>query len=205
MRSIEYQHRGMPHAHIVIQLKDVPHNTNGFTESSWIDANLSAEMPINQDNLSSDEEKEYARKVRMHMKHHCCSAVNRCLDKNGRCKKGYHDTVIADTSFTKQNDRVVYRRRHESDLLIVPHNRKILQDWDGHAYLDICSTETVIYLYKYLYKGGSKKDKLKLTNADDVRDDDEINLYFFELEYYQVWMQRGALLVTSLILHQHQV
>ena len=177
MRSIEYQHRGMLHAHIVIQLKDVPHNANGFIESSWIDANLSAEMPITQDNLISDEEKEYARKVRMHMKHHCCTAVNGCLDKDGRCKKGYHDTVIADTSFTKQNGRVVYRRRHESDLLIVPHNRKILQDWDGHAYLDICSTETVIYLYKYLYKG-SKKDKLKLTNADDVRDDDEINLYF---------------------------
>jgi hypothetical protein len=73
MRSIEYQYRGMPHAHIVMQLKDVPHNANGFIESSWIDANLSTEMPITQDNLCSHEEKEYARKVKMHMKHHCCS------------------------------------------------------------------------------------------------------------------------------------
>ena len=180
MRSIEYQHRGMPHAHIVLKLKDVPHDANGFVHSSWIDANLSAEMPTSHqrdNNTCSNEDLEYARQVRMHMKHHCCSAVNGCLDKEGRCTKGFHNTVITDASFTKHCGRVVYIRRQESDLLIVPHNRKILQDWDGHAYLDICSTETVIYLYKYLYKG-SKKDKLKLSNADDVRDDDEINLYF---------------------------
>ncbi len=40
MRSIEYQHRGMPHAHIVLSLKDVPHNDSGFIDSRWIDANL---------------------------------------------------------------------------------------------------------------------------------------------------------------------
>ena len=31
-------------------------------------------------------------------------------------------------------------------------------------------------MYKYLYKG-AKKAKLKLTNADDVNDKDEITLY----------------------------
>ncbi len=102
------------------------------------------------------------------------TAVNDCLDSDGRCTKGFHNTVVTSNSFVKPNERVVYKRRQESDLLIVPHNSKILQDWDGHAHLDVCSAETVIYLYKYLYKG-SKKDKLKLTNADDVRDDDEIN------------------------------
>jgi hypothetical protein len=45
MRSIEYQHRGMPHTHIVLKLKEVPHDANGFVDSSWIDANLSDEMP----------------------------------------------------------------------------------------------------------------------------------------------------------------
>jgi len=34
----------------------------------------------------------------------------------------------------------------------------------------------VIYLYKYLFKGASKA-KLRLTNADDVSDKDEITLY----------------------------
>jgi hypothetical protein len=59
--------------------------------------------------------------------------------------KGYHNTVICDESFRTRKGRVVYRRRNESDLLIVPHNNKILMDWDGHAYLDVCSTETVIF------------------------------------------------------------
>ncbi len=170
MRSIEYQHRGMPHAHIVLKLKDVPPNPDGFIDSDWIDTNLSAEMPIIQDNnLNSEKEIEYARKVTKHMKHHCCSAVNGCLDKDGRCKKGFHDTVITHPSYTKVNGEWYIR-----DITYVT----CLQ---CHIIVKYCrtgmDTHTVIYLYKYLYKG-SKKDKLKLTNADDVRDDDEINLYF---------------------------
>jgi hypothetical protein len=51
MRSIECQHRGMPH---------VPHNDSGFIDSRWIDVNLSAEMPHIHD---TDDKQEYTRKV----------------------------------------------------------------------------------------------------------------------------------------------
>lgn len=166
----------MPHAYIVIGLKNVPMNSNGDSTSDWINTNLTAEQLLVSP-ASSTEDLETVRRIRMLMKHHCSNSVNGCLNHQGRCTKGFHDTVISDTSFVKPNGRVVYRRRNETDLLIVPHNTDILNDWDGHAYLDVCSTETVIYLYKYLYKG-SKKDKLKLSNADDIRDDDELNLYF---------------------------
>ncbi len=36
MRSIEYQHRGMPHTHIVLVLKGVPREDNGFISSKWL-------------------------------------------------------------------------------------------------------------------------------------------------------------------------
>ncbi len=52
-----------PYAHIVLSIKDVPHNDSGFIDSRWIDANLSAEMPLIHDSLSTDNEKAYARKT----------------------------------------------------------------------------------------------------------------------------------------------
>lgn len=61
--------------------------------------------------------------------------------------------------------------------MVLPHNRKALEDWQGHIYIDFsASVYTVLYLYKYLFKG-AKKVKMRLTNAEDIRDDDDINLY----------------------------
>lgn len=41
---------------------------------------------------------------------------------------------------------------------VVPHHRGILMDWDGHANLEYCGDAyTVLYLYKYLFKGQTKK------------------------------------------------
>ena len=37
LRVIEYQHRGLPHAHIVFKLSDVPEKSNEELCSSWID------------------------------------------------------------------------------------------------------------------------------------------------------------------------
>ena len=126
LRSIEYQHRGMPHAHIVIALKDVPTNDDGSITSSWIDSNLTAEL-LSVCPTSSTEDLETARRVRMHMKHHCSNSVNGCLNAEGLCTKGFHHTVIQENSHVKPNGRVVYRRRNETDLLIVPHNTHILK------------------------------------------------------------------------------
>ena len=41
--------------------------------------------------------------------------------------------------------------------MIVPHNKKILLHWGGHACLEFSgSTYCVLYLYDYLYKGSKK-------------------------------------------------
>ena len=95
----------------------------------------------------------------------------------------------------------IYGRCEDEDLNIVPYNIYILEDWQGHANVEWCgSSYTPVYLYKYIYKGeliylydiykgefinffihdissGAKKEKLRLTNAEDIADDDEINLY----------------------------
>ena len=42
--SIEYQNRGMPHAHIVIQLGNMPKYSETESIIDWIDTHISAEM-----------------------------------------------------------------------------------------------------------------------------------------------------------------
>ena len=57
------------------------------------------------------------------------------------------------------------------------YNREILLDCDAHVNVDWCGSAYIpIYLYKYIYKG-SKIEKMRLQNADDIDDQDEINLY----------------------------
>ena len=65
-------------------------------------------------------------------------------------------------------------RRISTDKFVVPHNRAILEDWNGHSNVEFAgSALQVMYLYKYLYKG-SKKAKVTAKNIDNK--DDEISL-----------------------------
>jgi len=111
------------------------------------------------------------------MMHKCSKEVNGCLDENGVCKRGYQTTVVVPATFFDSKGFPIYRREKEEDLKVVPYNNEILLDWSGHANVEWCgSTYTCVYLYKYLFKG-SKKEKFRLKNADDIDDRDEINLY----------------------------
>ena len=115
--------------------------------------------------------------VHKNMTHKCALAENGCINKNGECKRGYHKTTVSQSSSFDNKGFPIYCRLCEDDLKIVPHCPEILLDWDGHANIEWSgSAYTCVYLYKYLFKG-SKKEKFALTNADDIHDKDEINLY----------------------------
>jgi hypothetical protein len=86
------------------------------------------------------------------MTHKCANAVNGCLDDNNHCKKGYMDTVIQPRTTFDVKGYPIYKRLQAADLRVVPHNKDILMDWQGHAYVDWCaSTYTVLYLYQVGY------------------------------------------------------
>jgi hypothetical protein len=175
LRVIEYQHRGLPHAHIVFKFGNIPDSDHPDLCLQWIDQHISCQLPIVNE-FSSQSDRNYATLVEKHMTHTCSNAVNGCKDERGHCKKGFMDTTTRRSSSFDERGYVQYKRRQE-DLRIVQHNRKILEDWDGHAHVDWCgSTYTVLYLYKYLYKG-AQKVKFRLQNADDIEDKDEISLY----------------------------
>ena len=112
------------------------------------------------------------------MIHKCSIAVNGCKDSpTCKCKRGYENTAIQDKTSFDERGFPEYRRDFQCDLDVVPHSRSLILDWDGHANTEYAgNTQCVLYLYKYLYKG-AKKVKLRLTNAENVPDDDEVTLY----------------------------
>jgi len=188
VRVIEYQRRGLPHAHIVFKFHDddnMPRYENKPALAAWIDYHINAIYP----SIATDAEPlepgesyetdlEYAEMVKAHMLHKCFPEVNGgCLNDKNKCSKGFDSNIVTNITQFDPKGFPQYRRPTVKSLYVVPHNRELLKDWNGHANVEFAgSTYTVIYLYKYLFKG-SKKVKLRLTNANDIRDDDEINLY----------------------------
>jgi hypothetical protein len=174
---IEYQFRGLPHAHIVIRLSNAPDHKNPAETATWIDENVSAELPV-IDTESTAEDIKYASLVANNMIHNCYANQNTCLDKTTHlCRSGYSNMDVI--PFTSLTDRgfPVYRRRLQQDLNVVPHNRQVVLDWEGHANVEFAgSTYSVMYFFKYIHKG-NKKVKVDLDNTSDVDKGDEITLY----------------------------
>lgn len=117
--------------------------------STWIDENISAELPTLNE-LSTEEDKKYCELVHSYMIHKCSyGTVNSCLDDNGVCSKHFtHNLIQPKTTFNDQGFPE-YKRINEKSLKVVPHNKKILLAWNGHANVEFAgSTYLIIYLYK---------------------------------------------------------
>ena len=173
---IEFQHRGLPHVHIVYRLENGPDHSDKQACIQFIDKYISAKMPIIT-NESSDEDLRYEQIVKDMMIHECHDQVNGCL-KDGICKRKYSNQTILNTDITEEG-YPVYSRPNPQDCFVVPHVKQmLLDDPDGmHCNTEFCgSTYCIIYLYKYLFKG-NRKLELTLNNLNDVDPQDEILKY----------------------------
>lgn len=172
MRVYEYQYRGFPHAHIVVRLSNSPNNKSDKEEVvNWIDEFICAELP------KQETENTLYNIVVDNMVHSCSKDVNGCLDENGNCYRNYDKKVISEVTCIDSNGYPQYRRRHKNDLKIVPYNKKMLLDWNGHLNVEFCASNfAVLYLYKYLFKG-VKKVRVDFDNTSDLNEKDEINQY----------------------------
>jgi hypothetical protein len=200
---VEYQHRGLPHAHIVCQLRHGPEKfsddhdeatvrqnledqikyIDGYTEV--VDGktiihlpNITAYRPGKVENPTTPD--EIAQNILddiigEQMLHHCADAVNGCLDKNGNCKRQYGTFVENDATSFNEYGYPIYKRPNNKDLRVVPHNMFMLLDWCGHVCVEYAtSVKSCLYLYGYLFKG-TKKDKGIGTQIEDDIGDDRIN------------------------------
>ncbi|XP_010431521.1 PREDICTED: uncharacterized protein LOC104715846 [Camelina sativa] len=158
--TIEFQKRGLPHAHILVWLQDdlrTPTNTD-------IDKIITAEIP----DESSDP--EGYKLVEQFMTHGPCGKDNPNLSctENGICTRGFPKPYTRQTEFDDKGF-VTYRRRHDlrnyitkggtklDKRFVVPHNLELLKKYKCHINVEwCCKTEAIKYLFKYVTKGVDK-------------------------------------------------
>ncbi|XP_021729317.1 uncharacterized protein LOC110696333 [Chenopodium quinoa] len=147
---IEFQKRGLPHAHILITLalEDKPKCPED------IDVIISAEIP------DKDVDPLAFETVTKNMLHGPCGP---CLI-DGKCSKHFPKKFCTETTFD-DNGFVQYRRRQHREPIIVngrevdnrwvvPYNRDLCIKYNAHINVERVAARSVVkYLYKYVTKG----------------------------------------------------
>jgi len=127
----------------------MPNFDNKHEMAFWIDSNIFAVLP-NINESSTEEVLKYYYLVDKFMTHTCSKGtVNSCLNSEGFCKKHFTENIIRNVTAFSDKGFPQYKRTSDKDLRIIPHNQKILLDWNGHANVEFAgSTYIVLYLYK---------------------------------------------------------
>uniref|UniRef100_A0A2N9HBP6 ATP-dependent DNA helicase n=1 Tax=Fagus sylvatica TaxID=28930 RepID=A0A2N9HBP6_FAGSY len=186
--TIEYQKRGLPHAHILLFL----HPDDKHPTPIEIDRIISAEIP----NWNKDPQAYIA--VKQYMVHGPCGSINpsaSCMIDN-RCskhfpKKFYSETTIDEDGFAiyrrKNNGRFVERNSVKLDnRFIVPHNIDLLVKYQAHINVEWCNrSRSIKYLFKYITKGPDRATLIleenvhvdASTGIQHVTNTDEVKAY----------------------------
>lgn len=154
--TIEFQKRGLPHAHILITLCE----NDKIINTTDIDKVVCAEIPSIQ---THPKLHEYVVK---HMIHGPCGVLNKnsvCM-RDDKCSKNYPKDFNQCTR-ESVNGYPLYRRRDNGmsvdirglsvdNRFVVPYNPYLLAKFNCHLNVEVCTTvKSVKYIYKYVYKG----------------------------------------------------
>nr|XP_047142420.1 uncharacterized protein LOC100202479 [Hydra vulgaris] len=155
VQVIEFQKRGLPHAHILLHLA----NDDKLETSQDIDNLICSEIP---DPIVNCELYDI---IKTCMIHGLCGILNPnspCM-KDGVCSKKYPKDFNANT-VAVHNGNPRYRRRDNGLVInikgnnvdnrwVVPYNPWLSKKYQAHIDVEACmSVKAVKYLYKYIYK-----------------------------------------------------
>ncbi|KAM0844699.1 hypothetical protein ACQ4PT_056882 [Festuca glaucescens] len=154
--TVEFQKRGLPHAHILIWLK----RSDTEVSMTFIDSFVSAEIPDpNEDPLGYILVSEF-------MMHGPCGDLNdKCVCmKDGKCSKHFpkdfqQETVLDKDGYAlymrRDNGRRVFKNgKWLNNQWVVPYNLAMLKKYQGHMNVEWCNKAIVMkYLFKYVTKG----------------------------------------------------
>ncbi|XP_051791512.1 uncharacterized protein LOC127530003 [Erpetoichthys calabaricus] len=173
---IEFQKKGLPHAHILLILDD---DSKIRTEYD-IDKIVKAEIP------NRDTSPRLFQIVIRNMIHTPCGNRNPnspCM-VNGKCSKGFPKD-FQDVTLGNINGYPKYMRRKTSELQIipgcpidnswvVPYNPYLCLRYNCHINVEICATvKSFNYLFKYVYKGHDCAN----VSISERNDHDETRMY----------------------------
>lgn len=179
---IEFQKRGLPHAHILLTLD----SDSKIRTKDDIDKYVSAELP---DSVSEPRLFEIVTKCLIHGPCGTLNSNSPCM-REGECSKNFPKELREDTE-ENVNGYPIYRRRVVEPVQIgkypidnrwvVPYNPWLIKKFNAHINVEVCaSVKSVKYLYKYVYKGHDAAS-VKIT-SDSTLNHDEI-LSFVEGRY----------------------
>ncbi|XP_045797724.1 uncharacterized protein LOC123891897 [Trifolium pratense] len=172
--TIEFQKRGLPHAHILLWLD----YRDKLNSASAIDSVICAELP---DPVRFP--KLFAT-VSNFMIHGPCGNGHRnspCI-KNRRCSKFYPKKFISCTRFD-ESGYPIYRRRDTGVTVfkkeveldnrsVVPYNPKLIMKYQAHVNIEICNKSNCIkYLFKYITKGVDRVTATLQSGGEDCVDE----------------------------------
>ena len=181
--TIEFQKRGLPHAHILVTLQ----HDHKFRTADQIDSCISAEIPpLGVDNVLGNL-------VIKHMLHgpHCENSP--CLDNERKiCKKNYPkrffpETILNENGFpsyrrrdnthsdcAKYNKKVKGKLINVNNSMVVPFNPYLLKTYDCHINVEYCtSVLSTKYIHKYIHKGHDRAH-LELKRNENERNEEEV-------------------------------
>ncbi|XP_058751306.1 uncharacterized protein LOC131624371 [Vicia villosa] len=156
MYTIEFQKRGLPHAHILLLM----HPQSKYPTPDDINNIISAEIPSKEDDM------QLYHLVKTHMIHGMCGLANMmspCM-KNAKCSKFFPKKWQSQTIVDKDG-YPVYRRRDTGNtvmkknvvldnIFVVPYNPYLLKKFQAHINMEWCNQGTSVkYLFKYINKG----------------------------------------------------
>jgi nitrogen regulatory protein PII len=152
--TIEFQKRGLPHAHILIVVKD----EDKYKTSNAIDRMVSAEIP------DIHTEPRLFEIVSRCMMHGPCGTDNPhapCMEDH-ICKKNFpkkfQDATLANVDgyplYRRRQGQTTFVRGVEMDnRYVVPYNKYLLLKYNCHINVEVSTSQKAVkYIYKYIYK-----------------------------------------------------